>query len=340
MDIGLYIADLLSKQDEVSLPGLGIFSKVRVAGSFDQSRSLFLPPVSKIFFNDTATGYSSLADHISAQKNISPSSSEYFIRKFTTNILEALQNNGLAEVKPLGILHKNQDKLVFEASADFIPDNKHYGLRPIAEMTIPLFREAIQEEKKDIFDDIVPVEPENSDMEEEEADSTRSATTFIWIAVLSIVIAAGLLYVFNPQVMSFIRQWSSPAVSTSPAPANDSVNKSLLPAELNPEGSADSTTDNISADSSLLNAPTDMESVRYEIIGAGFGRRADAEIYVKELNSKGISAKIVEDLPGQLTKVSLGTFSDYQQAETELIRIREELNDQAWIASINPKKTH
>src|SRR5690606_34960161 len=142
------------------------------------------------------TGYNSLADHLSSEKNISISSSEYFIRKFISNILETLQNNGIAEVKPLGILHKDQDTLVFEASADFIPENKYFGLRPLSENIPAPLPEPAKEEEKDVFSNVLSAtdEQENTYLEEEETERRRSTTTLIWALILAVLITAGLLY--------------------------------------------------------------------------------------------------------------------------------------------------
>ena len=48
MEIGLYIAELLSEQDEVSVTGLGTFTKERIAGKLDSQSNLFYPPPIKL----------------------------------------------------------------------------------------------------------------------------------------------------------------------------------------------------------------------------------------------------------------------------------------------------
>ena len=52
MDIGFYIADLLKKQDNVSLPGLGSFVRHKIPGSYNQINNSFLPPSFKLSFSN------------------------------------------------------------------------------------------------------------------------------------------------------------------------------------------------------------------------------------------------------------------------------------------------
>ena len=74
MDIGIYIADLLRNQEEVSLPGLGTFTKQRIPGSYDSTNNSFLPPRYQVSFDDRLTEPSGLTDYISLKKNLSTSS--------------------------------------------------------------------------------------------------------------------------------------------------------------------------------------------------------------------------------------------------------------------------
>ncbi|MDO8993783.1 MAG: SPOR domain-containing protein, partial [Daejeonella sp.] len=67
-------------------------------------------------------------------------------------------------------------------------------------------------------------------------------------------------------------------------------------------------------------------------------RKIDAETYIKQMNSKGIKAKIVENLPGKMLKISLGTFTEEEAATLELNRIQKEINKDAWIARVKPLK--
>jgi hypothetical protein len=69
MELGQYIADLLRGQDEVSVTGLGTFTKIRVAGFFDQNSNVFYPPFYKISFKEGENEDTSLIEYIANKEN-------------------------------------------------------------------------------------------------------------------------------------------------------------------------------------------------------------------------------------------------------------------------------
>ena len=71
------------------------------------------------------------------------------------------------------------------------------------------------------------------------------------------------------------------------------------------------------------------EDITYEIIVAAFARKKDAENFIIEMNSKGYKAKIVENLPGKIMKISLGSFTEEASANNELKQIQKDINK--WI---------
>ncbi|MHB1176888.1 MAG: HU domain-containing protein [Daejeonella sp.] len=347
MDIGFYMTDLLRDQDEVSLPGLGTFTKVRVPGSYDQATNSFLPPGHRVSFNNISPESNSLSKYISDKKNLSRSSSEYFVKKFTSTLLDLLQTSGTAEIKPLGILHRKDEILVFEASGNIDISGQFYGLRPVSDLekifyppsaTLFIQEEAIPEQREEVLDK----EPEI------EEQKTR---TKLWIlgTLLILFALAGLLYVFNPVVNNFVRGLFSPAVSNSVLPVPDTLNKNT-PA-LIPDSASTGTglvlADSTIADSSALSqkavsaesATATYTEPTFEIIGAGFTKEQEADNYIKQLAAKGIPAKIAMQIPGKLIKVSLGSFPDEQSAQKELRRIHKQINKEAWIYRPKLKKT-
>jgi len=56
------------------------------------------------------------------------------------------------------------------------------------------------------------------------------------------------------------------------------------------------------------------------------------------MNSKGYKAKIVENLPGKIMKISLGSFTEEASANNELKQIQKDINKDAWIARVKPLK--
>ena len=102
MEIGQYIVNLLRGQEKVSVAGLGTFTKIRVAGSFDQNSNVFYPPSYKIAFNERESEDSSLIQYIISKENLNKSSAEEQIRIFISSILKGLEYEKEVKIKNLG----------------------------------------------------------------------------------------------------------------------------------------------------------------------------------------------------------------------------------------------
>ena len=81
-----------------------------------------------------------------------------------------------------------------------------------------------------------------------------------------------------------------------------------------------------------------IEVVNYELIIAAFSIKTEADMYIKQIGTKGIQAKIVENMPGKKLKISIGTFLDEESAQKELSRIHKNINKDAWIARVKQSK--
>lgn len=348
MDIGFYMTELLRDQNEVSLPGLGTFTKVRAPGSYDPRTNSFLPPGHQVSFNAISGESNLLSKYISAKKNLSRSSSDYFVKKFTATLLDLLQTSGIAEIKPLGILRQQDDTLAFEASANIDISAHFYGLRPVEDLkkvfhTVPSEEVAVEEW---IF---AEQKADPTEGEEEVEGSANKSKFWILGTLLFLLIAAGLLYAFSPTVKDFAQRLLAPAVSRSELIKVDTLTKNT-PAIIPDSGKTEAgvvSADSALADSSALSRAgvaaetdsTEYTEPAFEIIGAGFTKQEEADNYIKQLAAKGIPAKIAVQIPGKLIKVSLGSFPDEQSAQIELRRIQKQINKEAWIYRPKLKKT-
>lgn len=346
MDIGFYIADLLSEQDEISVPGLGTFTKIRVPASYDKTINSFRPPSYRLSFQETVSGFHPLREYISSQKNLSISSAEYFIKKFSAGILELLNTSDSAEIKPLGVFYKKNDSLKFEASGSFELAGNFYGLKPIAELKNKSgsTAETIKRE----------LEEEHAEIEEPEETSTHRSRPILIISILVFIIAGAIsLYFLNTEFNSYVQNLREKIfpVKEQSAP----VYVPLIDSTQTQSDSIEKSADTLlrSKDSLALNTSTPVpdtgtlppkaeisaeEGISFEIIGAAFARKSEAEEYIRQLAAKGIQAKIAENMPGKMLKISLGSYKDEETANTELARIQKDINKAAWIARVKPKK--
>ena len=363
MDIGSYIADLLSKQDEVSLPGLGTFSKVKISGSYDRIRNSFMPPSYGVAFSEEVSDSASLTEYISGKKNLSASSAEYFIKQFISGLVELLNTSGIATIAPLGTIRQKGDDLFFEASADFHVPGKYYGLKPLPDLvhaSQPATPStAVQDhitppvQQGNTIEDFITGQGEKDEvLEEEEVEiSENRKSSTLWIiagALLFVIIGSIILYLFNPVTKNLIDSML-PDIVQAPKAETDSPKQTEITPTITPD-SLSAIVPETQADSALIDSPATpntentlaepLSDIRkIEIIGATFGKRSEADTYVKTMKARGFDAKIAEDMPGRLFKVSLGSFSDEETAQKELNKIVQEVEKTAWIAKYKPKKT-
>jgi len=345
MDIGLYIGELLRGQDEVNVAGLGTFIKIRTAGSFDGSSNKFYPPAFQIAFKESQIGDSSLIQFISSEKNLSKSSVEELIKKFSAGILELLNSSDSVEIRPLGFLHKENGKLTLIPSDDFGAINIFYGLEPIAEINTEVFlpkQEEIAETK----------ESEEIEEEFEEIKKTKSWIT-LFISFLALLIAVAALFYFNSDFNNFIKtksagifsstikvEQASPDLIDSTKISSDSMKNAVDSASIIADSIRQKTDTavTVAKESVPIALTSENEVINYEIIAAAFARKSEADVYINELSKKGIQGKIVENMPGKMLKISLGTFLDEESAKKELTRIQKNINKDAWIARVKPSK--
>jgi nucleoid DNA-binding protein len=354
MEIGLYIAELLSEQDVVSVTGLGTFTKERIAGKFDSQSNLFYPPSYHLSFKETSFNSSLLSEYISLKRDLSTSSSEELIKKFTENIRDILNSSDAIEINHLGILHKENNNLAFKPTEGFKINGKFYGLKPIPELQ----KESIASPNEEILTDFSNLhsQVEENEVEEEiDIDSPKSRLLpILTISILTISATLFGLFYFNQNFNLFVRNIISPKASTS-APAepiktsitaaSDSVNTQAVITDSSAiinEKTLESSQKEIKNKPAVglpdekVNASN--EGISYEIIVAAFARKKDAESFIIEMNSKGYKAKIVENLPGKIMKISLGSFVEEASANNELKQIQKDINKDAWIARVKPLK--
>lgn len=353
MEIGLYIAELLVEQDEVSVPGLGTFIKIRVAGSFDESKRVFNPPFHKLAFKEEDIPYSGLSQYISNHKNLSVASSEELIKKFASGIMNSVNNSDTAEIKHLGSLYKENNNLNFRAIENFEVSGRFYGLKPISEhknvSPFPLEEETIQQNKDKIEAPDYTTPDETEDEDEIEAPKARLIPIII-ISFLAIIATLAALYYFDANFNQLVRNMLASKESSTQIvePLNNTLNTSA-PENLIPNtsdsnmNSKDTLVENalsITEASKTLSRPEQNvksnENISYEIIVAAFYKESEAEEYIRKAETKGLKAKIVENIPGKMHKISMGTFRDEESAAKELLRIKKEINKDAWIARVKP----
>jgi len=365
MEIGQFIVNLLRSQGKVSVAGLGTFTKIRIAGSFDQNSNVFYPPSYKIEFNERELEDSSLIQYIISKENLNKSSAEEQLGIFISSILNGLENEQEIKIENLGTFHKNENALRFEAFENLGAGENEWRLNPVHEsksvdnVPLPKMEEQVLIAQLDA-PEVSPVPALENDFTndvnkgpedefEEEFDQPVKTRSWLVIFLYFIIFLLSLvtIYFLHPGFKTFIKYKSvgffsqtdslyseNPVVLDSTNLSSDLLDNVIDSASI----IADSLKQQSTITNDTLTTIISAEPQTFEIIAAAFARKSEADTYIQECSKKGIKAKIVENMPGKMLKISLGTFYDEEEAKTDLRRIHKEITKDAWIARVTPNK--
>ncbi|TDO24974.1 SPOR domain-containing protein [Pedobacter duraquae] len=135
MEILSYVAELIQSRKEIGIFGLGTIYKKKSPGRYDTATHTFLPPCFQIAFKQEQSENDLLARFISAQRNISRESADYFISVFVKDINDQLSNLGNADLSPLGTLTATEELLRFDPNPDFKTGFEFFGLPAVKNST-------------------------------------------------------------------------------------------------------------------------------------------------------------------------------------------------------------
>lgn len=176
MDIAYYLSELLEQPGEVSVPGLGSFTRVKVDGYYNESEGRFYPPTSKIQFSTHYVDDDVLTRYIGVKKRISLASSKYFTEKYISNLrLEIMAKDVV--FADLGTLYFADGELQFKPAAD-MNETVFYGYPPITLNKID--NETAYNWDEQVTTDTIPVaEPEREPEPEVEERSAEELPVII-----------------------------------------------------------------------------------------------------------------------------------------------------------------
>ncbi|WP_316806268.1 SPOR domain-containing protein [Pedobacter agri] len=165
MNILSYLLELLQQRKEVGISGLGTFYKKKSPGRYDKEKQSFLPPSYTLNFSSDVKPDQSLADYISAQRNISVESADYYISQFVDEVKQKLEEEHEADLENLGrLFFTEHEGLSFEAAKNINYGSEFYGLPPLAEASVEESEPAPKNDDDEIYEEIaeapsVPTEP-------------------------------------------------------------------------------------------------------------------------------------------------------------------------------------
>ena len=330
MDINRYLAELIRAKRILVVPGLGTFTKADIPATYDAGTQTFLPPSAQILFSNDFSEDPSFIEFISQKENLEPENVQNFLAAYIQNLHDLLATTELIKIDQLGTFEKEEDGFRFEADPGLL-SQAYFGLKPIKDLaapqTAPQPTTSIDPEPVD--------EAENTEFNpeeiEEEAASPSGSTgkTLLLILALVLVIIAGI-QVFYPQAFDLLKS-EAPKTEENRVPA---VQADTIPA-------VDTTvldTSVVADTPKVVAAPVVPNEPTYEIVIAAFGKRSEADAFIQQLAKRGVTAHALPNRKKEFIKISIGTFNDPQQAQTELQRVQKELSKGAWIFKVKPIK--
>lgn len=330
MNISLYISELLRDYDEVCLSDIGTFYKERTPASFNEASGVFKAPYDQVKFRSAANGDDVLVNYISQAKKISEASARYFINKFVNSIQQSLASDNQVELQPIGFLKKDHSGLQLLANNE---SPSYFGLPAVQD---PAYSSRVRP--------VITVQVAEASIAAPVEESPRSSTTgrTVTIVFILLLIAAGLLYIFNPALFNLPsdrpiternkNRVAPPVQKTAPVVAPSETVKDSSTAVVPAAGS-----DTARKKVTTVAPPASASAPSFEVIGASFALPSEAETYVKLMQSRGIKAKVVEDTKKPKYKISLGSYSTFEAANVEKRRVQSTFNKEAWILTINDK---
>lgn len=316
--LGTHIIRLLNQNSQVYLSGLGSFKRERVPASFDSSTNTFLAPKHRIIYNTDKGSSVPLINTISETEKITYEESERQLNKTIGSILLELNVNGKCTLQNFGALIKQEEEI------SFIEDENIESLAFYKNVPeIKLIEPSVEFKKEE------ETERQETNLPIQEFEPKGKPINWVWPIVAILTFAIATLWYLNSQQL--INKDSPVLVDTNIEPIIDS------------NGIANTEVKEISDNNivdSLLSKDTEnaedeipiKTEISFEIIIASFGKLGDAEKYVENMNTKGYKLRILENKnPGNLYKISYGSFVDEVSAQLELNTVRETLSKDAWI---------
>ena len=310
-NIGLYIAQLLSRKETAYLPGIGSFSPSYTEAHFDAGQQAFSPPVLAIRFDPTALSTAEIDPALDAELN---------------TLTKALERGEEVLIEGIGTLRQKKSGIRFVP----IRDN-FYALRPIAErsdLLVPVVEEFISEvdnteEPEALENETTPV---NDEVEEEGYEPESNRSWLRWVLVLLLLGLGGYAYYWYTQNQGKVAPSKNIQNTREKMVSTDTLTTSQVDSSVQ-----DSLRSNTQADLPELvhKAPGEGD---FEVIIASFRKLEEAQEYIVAMRAKGYQLRLLQPRrAGNLNKISYGAYPTKEEAIQVLRAVRRDLVSGAWL---------
>lgn len=350
MNLADYLRELLEQHDEVSVPGLGYFVRERINAFYNNKEGKFYPPCHKVKFVEQLKDDDTFTQYVANKKNISLASSKYFTEKFVSQLREDAAR-GKYLFADLGSFQSNLGNLNFKPYDKIAADPAFYGypainINKLGQQTSPENTETAHSTLLTEAEPVRVIEQQQYYEEESERKKPLNIWLIILIAVSLIVFILFGIFQFYPPAFDKLNagyhKLTGARHDNTVVPVykrvikTDTIKKGVLVADT----TLKTTNPSVDTNKNAVNAVDTVKRSRFEIIINSYQRLKRAKADVTRYKAFGIDAKILTDAPGPLIKVTGGTYSTYNEAETARLKLvkSKKIRIYSHIIEIKPKK--
>ncbi|HEY5326254.1 MAG TPA: hypothetical protein VIJ27_04585 [Mucilaginibacter sp.] len=347
MNLADYLSELLGQHDEVSIPGLGYFVRVRINAYYNDKEAKFHPPHHQVKFVPQPKDDDTFVQYVADKKNISLASSKYFAEKFISKLKEEAAK-GKYLFADLGIFYTEQGQLVFKPNEKITADKAFYGYPQVNAHRLgqPLSpgdaRPAFAKTFLSPPAFVAPVQTiEDQQYIDEETERKRPVNVWLIILIGLTAIALALfgIYKFYPLAFNKITEGYHNISGKKEDTTVTIYRKEITVDTVKKTSAADtSVKTNVPA---TISADTVKRSAWAVILG-DYDNPQLADVAVKYYKNRGLNAKSLNlsEIPGPRIKVSGGIFLDQNEADSlKLLWIQQKkILSSSYVTKINPQQ--
>ncbi len=341
MNLGKNVYNLLKRQSEVYIKGLGSFKRNHMPATYDDKRAVYLPPISYIDFDQTSSRGYDFVQYIAQLHAVDVAQAEQEVNLLVRDLLQKIKEEGQAKLDDLGYLVSYGEGYVFKAL-----DLSGFHYEPIAAHPVaPSVDVPAEREEQRISElpktPIVPSEaaPVSAEIMEPFFESGRmgarrsrsNAVWYILIAVVALTIIGGLYYYSRNQAIR-----TEPLVTIDSSATQPDTSATLLPQDTVPaaqDSLAESLADTDTT-AMLTEKPTVAPSKRdhWQIVIGSHKTLAQAYQHAAEYNKKGYpNVRVIpSNLAKNRKKVIWDSYETKAQLDSAMQFVQKNINKDAW----------
>lgn len=343
LHLGQYLYQLLLVHPQVGVPGIGVFSKERIAARYDEQLQKFLPPTSRYSLAPQAVTDEYLVHYVAKSLHLSNEEALAAVSEAVDLLATEMKEQGEAKLAPIGTLKETAGGYTLVAEAD----QRFWGLQPIGDYKkpvtveeLPIVSEAEAAESDEVAAPVVveepPLEPKPEEIPSQAASNKRS-WRWILIAVVFIGLIGFLLWKRQNAVVP------NDPVQTAITPVDTAGHASgdrEQPSATEPDTTtAVHPTDSVADTLPQAPAPEKEPLVRkaskerpFSIVIGSFKTMKLAIEQAKYFRTIGINAFVLEsNMPNNRKKICYGSYATKEAAKEELEKVRNEITKEAYI---------